>query len=183
MEQWRDIPGYEGIYQASNNGLIRSAPGKVTSNSRFSHRVWKCRILSQKLQRQNNGRMDARVSLWKDGKEKTMLVARLVGLAWCEGFADGMTINHINGNSLDNRADNLEWVSIAENIQKGFATGLFSRCQKPVVLSDGFKDFCFDSMAEASRFLGWNNGYINNCLRKNRAIKDRYGVVYAIGLQ
>jgi hypothetical protein len=183
LEEWRDIPGYEGIYQASRNGEIRTTPGKATSNKRFAHRVWKTRVLKQKVTKRGNGRSDARVSLWKDGKEKTWLVSRLVGLAWCEGFSENMTINHINGNSLDNKAENLEWVSIAENIQKGFATGLFAKTQKPILLSDGVKMYCFESMADASRFLGWNSGYINNCLRKNRAIKDRFNNVYELSFK
>jgi hypothetical protein len=180
MEEWRDIPGYEGIYQASNKGNIRSKPGKVTSNKRFTQRVWKTRILKPKFQKRKDGRIDARVHLWKNGTNKTWLVSRLVGLAWCTGFSENLTINHINGNSLDNRADNLEWVSIAENIQKGFAAGLYAKTQKPVCLRTGQTSFCFNSMAEASRYLGWNSGYINNCLRKNRAIKDRFGNVYEI---
>ena len=180
MDEWRDIPGYEGIYQASKNGDIRTAPGKVTSNKRFSHRVWKTRILKQKFQKRKDGRIDARVHLWKNGTNKTWLVARLVGMAWCPGFSENLTINHINGNSLDNRVENLEWVSLAENIQKGFSTGLYSKNQKAIVLRNGKVSLSFESMAEASRFLGWNSGYINNCLRKERAIKDRFGTFYEI---
>ena len=161
-------------------GNIRTCEGKTTYTEWHGLRLWKQRVLKQKHHKNSHGRSDARVTLWKDGREKTWLVARLVGLAWCDGFSEGMTINHINGNHLDNRADNLEWISIAENIQKGFSAGLFSNIQKPVVLNDGVKEFCFESMAEASRFLGWNNGYIYNCLRKHRFIKDRFGNVYSI---
>lgn len=180
MEQWRDIPGYEGIYQASKDGEIRTAPGKVTSNKRYAHRVWKTRVMKQKVQHRKYGRSDAKVSLWKDGKEKTLLVARLVGLAWCDGYTEGMTINHINGNSLDNRAENLEWVPIAENIRKGFDTGLFANMQKSVVLRCDADEFRFNSMAEASRFLNRNKGYIHNCLRQNRRILDADGKQYEI---
>lgn len=180
MVEWRDIPGYEGLYQASNEGEIRTAPGKVTSNKRYPHRVWKTRVLKQKVQKRQDGRSDARVGLWKDGNEKTWLVARLVGLSWCDGFAKDMTINHINGNSLDNRAENLEWVSISENIKKGREIGLYAATQKALILNNGGVAFRFESMAEASRYLGWNSGYIDNCLRKHRAIKDRFGNVYSI---
>lgn len=180
MELWRDIPGYEGIYQASNLGNIRTCEGKTTFTERHGVRKWTQRTLKQKISTNKYGRADARVHLWKSGKEKTYLVARLVGMAWCEGFSEELTINHINGITLDNRAENLEWISNAENIRKGYATGLYSNCQKPVSLIDGVKGFRFDSMAEASRFLGWNNGYIDNCLRKHRAIRDRFGNVYSI---
>ena len=180
MEEWRDIPGYEGIYQASNIGRIRSVPGKITSNKRFGRRIWKTRVLKPKFQKRKNGRVDARVHLYKDGANRTWLVARLVGLTWCPGFSKDMTINHINGNPSDNRVENLEWVSRTENIQKGFTTGLYAKTQKAVCLITENTSLCFNSMAEASRYLGWNSGYINNCLRKNRAVRDQFGNVYEI---
>lgn len=46
MEKWRDIPGYEALYQASTEGRIRTCEGKTTRNARFAKRVWKQRILS-----------------------------------------------------------------------------------------------------------------------------------------
>lgn len=125
MEQWKDIPGYESLYQASTQGRIRTCEGKITSSARSKKRVWKQRILKQKFCKNRKGRTDARVSLWKDGHEKTWLVSRLVALTWCEGYADGMTVNHINGDALDNSSKNLEWLTRAANIQHGFRTGLY----------------------------------------------------------
>lgn len=181
MEQWRDIPGYEGIYQVSNLGNVRSCEGKTTYTKRHGVRHWKQRSLKQKKYPDKRGRIDARVNLWKDGKEKTYLVSRLVGSAWCDGFSDGMTINHINGNSLDNRAENLEWLPISENIQKGFDTGLFTSCQKSIQLATEDKEvFLFASMSDASRFLNRNNGYIYNCIKNCRPINSADGTRYFI---
>ena len=125
MEEWKDIPGYEGLYQASNFGRIRTCEGKTTSNARFGVRVWKQRIMKPKRAANKNGRIDLRVELWKDGKHKTLLVSRLVAFTWCEGYKDGWTVNHKNGNQLDNRAENLEWLSHGDNIRHGFANGLY----------------------------------------------------------
>lgn len=127
MERWKDIPGYEGIYQASDTGLIRTKPGKTTYTELRGVRHWKTRVLKFKYQTRkgNKGKRDARVSLWKDGKEKTWLVARLVALAWCDGYAEGMTVNHIDGNPENNTCSNLEWITLAENIKKGWADGLY----------------------------------------------------------
>ncbi len=181
MEQWRDIPGYEGIYQASTLGNIRTCVGKTTYSEHHGIRCWKQRILKQKRTANKKGRLDARVTLWKDGKEKTWLVARLVGLAWCAGYAKGLTINHLNGNPLDNRADNLEWVSLTDNIRHAFATNL-NRCAEKVTLTSvgSSNKLEFYSMSEASRFLGRNHGYINNCIRNGRYAKSSAGEVYAI---
>lgn len=124
-ESWKDIPGYEKLYQASTLGRIRTCEGKTTSSARFEKRVWKQRIMKQKLNKNGKGRTDARVCLWKDGSVKTWLVARLVAITWCAGYEEGLTVNHKDGNQLNNSAENLEWISRKENIQHGYKTGLY----------------------------------------------------------
>ena len=129
MEEWKDIPGYEGIYQASTQGRIRTCEGKVTSNARYQHRVWKQRIIKPKSCAGAKGRHDLRVSLWKDGKQKDWLVSRLVAITWCDGYREGFTVNHKNGDNLDNAVENLEWLSLGDNIRHGFATGLYPQAK------------------------------------------------------
>lgn len=107
-ENWKAIPGYEGLYEASTLGRIRTAEGKTTSSRRFFKRVWKQRILKG---RGSNPRIGYRVSLWKDGKEKDWLVARLVAMTWIDGYCEGMTVNHKDRNRFNNNIDNLEWLS------------------------------------------------------------------------
>lgn len=130
-EVWKDIPGYEGLYQASTLGRIRTCEGKTTSSARFEKRVWKQRIMKQKLTKNGKGRIDARVCLWKEGTEKTWLVARLIALTWCEGYAEGLTVNHKDGDPLNNIPSNLEWITRAANIQHGRKTGLYKNW-KPI---------------------------------------------------
>lgn len=166
MENWKPIPGYEGIYEASNLGRIRTAPGKTTSNARFQTRVWKSRILKPKHSISSR-REDGHVSLWKGGKNKDYLVARLVAAAWVGEPKDGMTVNHINGDYRDNRPENLEWVSNAANIRHGFATGLYAALQKRVKLIDeNGQEKSFPSMAEAGIAIGRHSGYISNLLKR-----------------
>lgn len=180
MEEWRDIPGYENLYQASKTGEIRTCEGKTTSNARYGKRVWKQRVLKQKITQSRKGRIDARVSLWKDGYEHTHLVSRLVAMTWCDGYQDGFTVNHINGDTLDNNAENLEWVSLRENIKKGFADGLYRKKQIPVMLVNEHMHFEFDSFADADRFLGHSEGYISNALKRNRPVYGVYGTQYQV---
>ena len=167
MERWKDIPGYEGLYQASTEGQIRSAPGKVTNTQYHGNRHWQTRILKG---RGDNPITGKRVGLWKDGKLTEWLVARLVALTWVPGFKEGMTVNHINGNRMNNRVCNLEWLSLADNIRHGFETGLYRSSQKLVMLKDhrSGKQKGFSSMAEASRFLGKSNGYVSNAIGKGQ---------------
>ena len=179
MEVWKAIPGYEGLYEASNKGRIRTAFGKTTSSARFPVRVWKQRVLKPKVQKQENGRVDERVSLWKDGKERTQLVARLVAMAFIPMPFEKLTVNHINGNSMDNRIENLEWCTLHENITHGFETGLYKEVQKAVVLtsSDGCEIY-FGSMSEASRYLNRNHGYVSSAIAKGCPCFDNLGVKY-----
>ncbi len=167
MEKWKDIPGYEGLYQASTEGQIRSSPGKITSNAKHPRRVWKSRILKG---RGSNPKTGFRVGLWKNGKRKEWLVARLVALTWVPGYEQGMTVNHINGNRLDNRKQNLEWLSLGDNIRHGFRTGLYNNSVVPITLiyTRSGMSIGFASMADASKFLGKDASYISSRIKRGK---------------
>lgn len=68
-ELWKDIPGYEGLYQASNLGRIRSAPGKTTSSARYKVRVWKVRIIKAKTERSEIEEFPMAVTKMRFGEE------------------------------------------------------------------------------------------------------------------
>lgn len=166
-EQWKMIPGYENLYEASSLGRIRTAKGKTTHSRRFEKRVWKQRVLKQCVTKNKRGRYDAKVTLWKDGEEKRLLVSRLIAMTWCNGYSEEMTVNHIDGDSLNNNCMNLEWVTRAENIRYGFENGQYANSQKPLMLVINGNTHEFKSQAEASRYLGRNSGFINTCIRRN----------------
>jgi hypothetical protein len=92
---------------------------------------------------------------------------------------DKLTVNHINGNPMDNRIENLEWCTLRENIQHAFATGLQKSSEKAVVLEsfDGH-ELSFKSMAEASRYLERNKGYVSGRIARCAPCMDRCGVKY-----
>lgn len=177
MENWKDIPGYIGLYQASDCGRIRTCAGKTTSNTRYAKRVWRQRIMKQKYHTTRYGRTDARVSLWKDGKCKTHLVARLVARTWCDGYLPEMTVNHIDGDTTNNHANNLEWLSRADNIRHAFARGLTS-IEHSITLRCGDLQCRYRSLAEASRAIGRNAGYISGRMKYNKQITGHDGREY-----
>lgn len=176
-EIWKDIPNYEGIYQASNLGRIRTAPNKTTSNARYGKRVWSVRVLKG---RGDNYKTGSRVSLWKEGRCKDWLVARLVAMTFLGIPKESDTVNHKNGNRLDNHIENLEWLSLSDNIRHAFDTGLMP--YKKVKLYNKDCELIFRSLAKASEFLGHNAGYISGCLKRKHKIVDKKGVEYSIEL-
>lgn len=178
METWKDIPGYEGLYEASTHGRIRSADGKTTHTEKHGMRRWKSRILKGRGEHNING---YRVSLWKDGSAKDWLVCRLVGITFLgDPPRQDWTINHIDGNRRNNSVDNLEWLTLADNIRHGFNTGLYSNCQRGVVLSNKGESFDFKSMSEAGREIGRTGAYISECLKRGYRAKSIDGSTYDI---
>ena len=173
MEVWKDIPGYEGIYQASTFGNIRTVEGKTTFTERHGTRSWKSRVLKG---RGDNRKTGKRVSLWKDGKVKDCLVARLVAMTFLGLPTDGLTVNHKDGNRLNNNIENLEWLSLADNIRHGFATGLYPT--KQVVLQRDGQSFEFISMAKCDEFLRRSKGYTSNKVKNRSALFDADGNEY-----
>lgn len=112
-EIWKDIPGYEGLYQASNMGNIKSLGREVVrSNGVLEKRSQ--RILKQS----DNGRNYKSVQLYKNGKSKGKYVHRLVMLTF-EGYREDMVVDHINRVRDDNRLENLRYCTHRTNTEKG----------------------------------------------------------------
>lgn len=175
MEIWKDIPNYEG-YQVSNLGRIRTH-NKTTYTKLHGVRHWKDRILKQKYSPKDKS---YRVELWKDGKHKTILVHRIVAVTFLgESLDTKLTVNHKDGNRRNNNINNLEWLTIKENIQHAFANNLSYQQNCTLVNSKGEKIY-FLSLAKASLFLNRNKGYISLCLKKHRKITDKTGSEYMI---
>ena len=162
-EIWKDIPDYVG-YQISNLGRVRTYQ-KTTKTELHGIRHWKDRILKQKLTKNQKGRYDYRVILWKNGKSKTFLVSRLVAFTFYEKDISNnkMTVDHIDGNSLNNNLCNLEIVSLKENIKRSFEKDLHPKTTKKVRITikktNEIKEFI--SLSKASAFLNKANNYIS----------------------
>ena len=156
METWKDIPGYEGIYQASTHGRIRSAPGKTTHSVRHGIRKWQTRIMKPKTKTSRA----IRVTLWKDKQSKDYLVHRLVATTFLPKPDGKDCINHKDGNPKNNNITNLEWCDHRENSNHAFDTGLMTSNKKTKLWIDG-KQHEFRSMSKASEYLGFNHGAIS----------------------
>lgn len=163
QEIWKDIPNFKG-YQVSNKGRVRTY-NKITYTEKHGERTWENRILKYKGKTYKTG---YRVDLWKNGKPYTKLVARLVAFTFYEKDIEdrSLTVNHIDGNRFNNEIDNLEIISLADNIRHAFNTGLMP-CKKIKVIfkNGGYVLFC-RSMTEASKLMNKSHGYISDKIKK-----------------
>lgn len=119
-EIWKPVVGYEGLYEVSNKGRVRSLDREITSNcsGRLYHRLYPGKIRSQST----NGKGYMQVSLTdRNSNVKYLLVHRLVAMAFIPNPENKPYINHLDEVKDHNWAENLEWCTHYENIHYGTA--------------------------------------------------------------
>lgn len=109
-EIWKDIPGYEGLYQVSNLGRIKSM--KRYTKIPNAIRIEKEKIL--KLGKRNGYYV---INLCKKNKRKSYQVHRLVAQAFIQNPKNKPYINHIDYDPTNNKVKNLEWCTQKENVE------------------------------------------------------------------
>lgn len=107
LEEWKDIPDYEGKYQVSNMGRVKSL--------NYARRK-QVKVLRPGIEK-TRGYLS--VTLLKDGKQKTKPVHRLVAIAFIPNPNDLPQVNHKDENKLNNCVDNLEWCNAKYNCNYG----------------------------------------------------------------
>ena len=138
MEEWRDIKGYEGAYQVSSYGRIRS---------RF-------KILKKQKHKQGY----ELVGLSKNGTTKRYLVHRLVAEAFIKNVDNKPEVNHKDGNKNNNAVENLEWCTRLENIRHAWDTGL---TREPTNLNDKkrIRQINLDTMEVVAEYESLHDAY------------------------
>ena len=148
IEEWKDVQGYEGLYEISNTGKVKSL------------------IKGRLLKPANHVKGYLFTTLTKDGKHRRFYIHRLVASAFLDNKEKKSEVNHIDGNKKNNHVDNLEWCSGIENKEHAYRIGKRpTMAQVPVeMFSDsGTLLNAFPSMNEASRVTGIHCGRISNC--------------------
>lgn len=170
MEEWKDINGYEGYYQVSNQGRVRSLDrvdslgrlhaSAVKSLRRHTSGYWVTDLFKGEGVRKNGG----------GGRGKTHLVHRLVAIHFIGDPEPGQEVCHLNGDPSDSRVENLVWGTRAENHYDSVAHGTHFSSKKTA---------CTWGHELKGRNLtpsGWGNG-VRNCLAcsRGRAYARYYG--------
>lgn len=163
MEIWKDIEGYDGLYQVSNMGRVKSL------------KFGKEKIL--KSAKNNMGYL--LIVLCKEGKPKTFMVHRLVAQAFIPNPDNLLEINHIDEDKTNNRVENIEYCDRSYNLNYGTRNNKVSKANSiPVLQFTKNGEFIkkWDSMIEAEKELGINPGNISKCSKGK--IKTAYGFVW-----
>lgn len=181
IEVWREIKGYEGLYEVSNLGRVRS----LRHQHGYRRKVPK--IL--KPGKKKSGYLY--VNLCKNGKVTSKYVHRLVAEAFIENPLNLPQINHIDENKTNNvvfldengnfvpEKSNLEWISQKDNVRYGTGIERRAKAQSRRVLQfnlDGNLIREWISLMEVSRQTGWSQGAISECCRGE--YKTSHGYVW-----
>ena len=150
--EWREVVGYEGHYEVSSLGDVRSVTRTVSRSGSRGDLEVKGRILTATVTPKGY----RRIQLARDGEKANWMVHRLVALAFVSNPDGKPEVNHKDGDKGNNRAGNLEWVTPGENQQHAYDTGLKESSVKYVVHCQELDVTAFGTqgMERALRALG-----------------------------
>lgn len=178
MEIWKDVKGYEGYYQVSNTGRVKSLERVIILKDRQGNArpsVYKEKLLKQSIEKKDRYNWKDRyyVRLSKNGRSERCYVHRLVAETFIDNPSNKDQINHKDGNPLNNNVNNLEWSSSKENIAHAFSNKLI-RTEKPVIQMD--KETLqeireYRSESDACRALGVTQGKVLRAMQRNGTCK------------
>lgn len=148
-EIWKDIKGYEGLYEVSNLGRIKSLKRNKIITPKLIHSYFS-------------------VILYNKKNYRNFRIHRLVAQAFIPNPNNYPQVNHIDGNKLNNNLENLEWCTQSHNMKEAYRIGL----EKPKKIKVNQYDLCgnfiktWDSIKNIENF--YNNRHISACCKGKR---------------
>ena len=177
-EIWKDVAGYEGRYQVSSMGRVKSLART------FIDKIGRERYVKERILKPGTDRGGyLRVGLCDGEKRKTLKVHRLVCQAFHENPGNKPQVNHINEIKTDNRASNLEWATARENSNFGTRNERIGK-KSAITKSKPICQYTLDekivktwaSLTEVKRKTGFSQGNISQAANGNR--KTAYGFIW-----
>jgi hypothetical protein len=129
IEIWRPVVGFEGYYEVSNLGVVRSVTRRISREGRQGDLTKQGQILQGFVTPKGY----VRLQLVRDGQVKNCMIHRLVAEAFLPNPENKPEVNHKDGNKQRNVVDNLEWMTSGENLQHAYDEGLKQGTAKYVV--------------------------------------------------
>lgn len=127
MEEWKDIAGYEGLYQVSNLGRVKSLDRCVQRGNGIMKKQGRIMNQTRLIRKPEQGKAIYHTVLLSDsGMHKRYLVHRLVATAFISNPLQKDQVNHIDGNGENNNVSNLEWCDGKENMRHAWETGILN---------------------------------------------------------
>lgn len=164
---WKEVKGYEGYYEVSDTGQVRSVRRTIIDSS-MKRRTLQGNVMKQTLSKDNKreGYGYYVVNLRKDGQSKVVQVHRLVAENFLENTYNLPTVNHKDGNKQNNDVSNLEWATYRENNIHALNNGLRKPRGNKIAQYTLKGDLVsiYKSACEASRVTGIGRGSISHCL-------------------
>lgn len=180
-EEWKAVKGYEGLYEVSNAGKVRSIDRVVVGKDGKAKRLKGKELFFTISKPSAKGHQPrASVQLWKENKAKLIYVHRVVATAFIPNPDNKPTVNHIDGNPLNNNVWNLEWATYSENEKHAYRTGLMRVKRNPYPSNSRRviaynpttgEEIITDSCHQMARELGVCHQLISRAAKENEEVE------------
>lgn len=161
-EIWMPVKGYEGYYEISDFGTLKSVDRIIQTHR--GRRKLSGKFITPRVN--NCGYLEIRLN--RNGKTKTTSVHILIAQAFIANPDNKPEVNHKNGIKFDNRTENLEWVTHRENMQHAFSNRLCKKFHNNKFVTTTFGGMLFFSIKEASKTFKINYSTLKNQLNGTR---------------
>lgn len=154
-EIWKDVPGFEGLYQASTLGRVKSLDRMVNTGAK---NITKCKKTGKILKNKIDNRGRAHITLSKEGKRFFFQTGNIIAITFIPNPENKPKIMHIDGNKLNNTLENIKWATNKEIVEH-----TWTRFDRNIVIFEGKK---FNTQAAAARYYGIDPALF--CSRKQK---------------
>ena len=172
-EIWRDIKGFEGLYQISTIGRVRSLD-RVDSRGNYR----KGKALADVV----SGNGYHQVNLWRDGKVEIKLTHRLMAKTFIPNPDNLPQVNHRDEDKGNNRVENLEWCTASYNTNYGTRNERTAKANEQAiyVITDSGHRYYFDSSRKAAEILGLKACSVSDCLHGRQKTHRSFKFMLAV---